>query len=153
MVIFPRKTYVTLLHCLNRICLGIGNFDRKLLQSDVAMSIVTRSEKCVRPDLLYGHHDFDCVQTVQAQIFRKRSGRLDLREHVVNCVVCAGSELTFSALTFSKVLRTSSTRASICDLSRALAAEKAARCWKRFMCSLESEAEATWREVTLRKAR
>lgn len=41
----------------------------------------------------------------------------------------------------------------ICDSSRELAAEKAARCGRRLICSLESEEEATWREVTLRKAR
>jgi len=74
-------------------------------------------------------------------------------ENSVNCADTRESGRTFSGLTFSKVFTTSSTRVSICDLSRELAAEKAARCGIRLMCSLESEEEATWREVTLRKAR
>jgi hypothetical protein len=62
-------------------------------------------------------------------------------------------ERTFSELTFSNVFRMSITRVSICGFSRDLAAEKAARCGRRLICSLENEEEATWRVVTLRKAR
>ena len=71
----------------------------------------------------------------------------------MSCVNTRGSEQTFSELTFSKVFRTLYIRVSICDVSRELAAEKAARCGIRPVRSLENEEGVAWREVTLRKAR
>jgi hypothetical protein len=83
--------------------------------------------------------------------FVKEAEGLSYKHAINNYVGTFECDHTFSVWTFSKDLRTSNIRVSMWAFSRDPAAEKA-RCGMRILENLESEGEARWRVVALRRA-